>query len=89
MIDYQQPQTINPTDAGHLAIISAATSLCLALDKQLLAAELQDAMNRGLASVGLKPVPPHQIVSVWGLAVQLIQDPRACPLLLNPPADRP
>jgi hypothetical protein len=81
MIDHQ---AIPPSQASELAILSAATSLCLAFKGQLQPSDLQDAMDRGLASVGLKPVPPHQIVLVWGLAAQLVQDPRACPELLKP-----
>jgi hypothetical protein len=85
MISYNPPpQTVPPTQAGIIAVQAAATSLCLAFEGNLPASQLQSGLDRGLASVGLKPVPPHQIVVVWGLATQLVQDPRVCPLLLNP-----
>jgi len=84
MIDYIPPQTIPPAQAGEIAIQAAATSLCLAFEGRLPASQLQAGLDRGLASVGLKPIPPHQIVVVWGLATQLVQNPRVCPLLLKP-----
>lgn len=85
MISYSPPpQTIPPTQAGIIAVQAAATNLCLAFEGGLHASQLQAGLDRGLASVGLKPIPPHQIVVVWGLATQLVQDLRVCPLLLNP-----
>lgn len=84
MISYTPPQTIPPAEAGVIAIKTAATALCLAFEGRLPPTQLQAGLNRGLNSVGLKPIPPHQIVIVWGLATQLVQDPRACPILLKP-----
>jgi hypothetical protein len=81
MIDYQ---AIPPSQAGEIAVLAAATSLCLTFHGQLQPSDLQEALDRGLASVGLNPVPPHQIVLVWGLAAQLVQHPEACPELLKP-----
>ena len=78
------PQTIPPEEAGEIAIIAASTALCAAFAGILTPEDLQPAMDRGLASVGLLPVPPHQIVSVWSIALDLVQDPRVCPKLLTP-----
>lgn len=77
-------QLIPPQEAAQIAIVTAATALCLSFKGQLQPEDLQPAMDRGLASVGLRPVPPEQIITVWGLALDLVQDPRACPLLLTP-----
>jgi hypothetical protein len=77
-------QTISASQAGEIAVLAAATTLCLAFQGQLQPSDLQEALDRGLGSVGLKPVPPHQIVLVWGLAAQLVQHPEACPKLLEP-----
>ena len=77
-------QVIPPSQAGEIAVLAAATTLCLAFQGQLQPSDLQEALDRGLSSVGLQPVPPHQIVLVWGLATQLVQHPEACPQLLRP-----
>ena len=73
-----------PAHTGELAIYAAATVLCLAFKHELPPSQLQAALDRGLASVGLQPLPHPQVVPVWGLAVQLIQNPQACPILLTP-----
>jgi hypothetical protein len=84
MISYTPPQAIPPAQAGEIAIQTAATGLCLAFQGHLPPSQLQAGLDRGLANLGLEPIPPHQIVVVWGLAAQLVQDPQACPLLLKP-----
>jgi len=77
-------QLIPPQEATQYAVLTAATSLCLAFQGRLQPAELQPAMNRGLAHLGLRPVPPHQIVAIWGMAAQVVKHPSVCPKLLKP-----
>ena len=81
MTSYTPPPPIQTVE---LAVYAAATVLCLATKHELPPSQLQAGLDRGLASVGIKPLPFHQVVPVWGLAVQLIQDPQACPILLTP-----
>jgi hypothetical protein len=84
MLDHSPPaQTIPPSQAADIAVYVASTALCLAFQGQLHPFDLNDALERGLGSVGLRPVPPHQLVLVWGLAAQVVQDPKACSELLR------
>jgi hypothetical protein len=83
MINYIPTQTIPPEQAGKLAVYIAAKVLCFTLDGQLPASQLQTGLDHGLAAVGLKPIPPHQIMPIWKLAAHIIQDPKACPFLLK------
>lgn len=80
-LDYQ---TIPPSKAGEIAVYGASLALCLAFTGQLAPSDLEPALNASLASVGLKPVPPEQLVTLWGLATLITQDPKTCPTLLRP-----
>jgi hypothetical protein len=84
MIHYTPPQTIPPAQAGEIAVYIAAKALCFALDGRLPTSELQAGLDRGLAAVGLRPIPPHQIMPIWKSAIQIVEDPKACPFLLKP-----
>jgi hypothetical protein len=75
-----------PPSPTQLAILAAATSLCLVLDKQLPATsfEVQAAADRALVSIGQPRIHPSVALPIWTAATKLIQDPAICPLLLHP-----
>jgi hypothetical protein len=78
-------QTIPPAEAGQIALTAAAHILCLGYRGAINPEDFDETLKGALKAVGLLPVPPSQLVPLWGYAAIWTQQPQACTQLLKRP----